>query len=187
MSTSLPLPQPAPDLLVREAREEDMTAVEQIYGYHVRRGLASFEEVAPDVDELMRRRGEALKRGLPYLVAERRGRIVGFAYAGPYRTRTAYRHTVEDSVYVDHRALRQGIGRALLAALVERCTALGYRQMVAVIGDSGNESSIAAHQALGFSEVGLLSAVGYKLGRWVNCVIMQRALGPGSRTPPERA
>jgi L-amino acid N-acyltransferase YncA len=186
MSTPLPGPQPRSPILVREARESDMPAVEAIYRYHVTSGLASFEEVAPDLEELMHRRAEVLKRGLPYLVAERDGRIVGYAYAGPYRTRSAYRHTVEDSVYVDHQALRQGVGRALIAVLIERCAALGYRQMVAVIGDSGNDSSIGAHAALGFREVGRLPAVGFKLGRWVDSVIMQRPLGPGSTTLPGR-
>jgi len=186
MSASLPLAEPRPALLLREAREEDMAAVELIYGYHVRSGLASFEEEAPDLQELLRRRAEVLGRGLPYLVAEQEGRVLGFAYAGPYRTRSAYRYTVEDSVYVDQRALRRGIGRMLLAALIERCTELGYRQMVAVIGDSANESSIAAHRAQGFVEAGRLAAVGYKLGQWVDSVIMQRPLGLGSTTLPER-
>ena len=142
-----------------------MAHIEEIYGHHVRHGLASFEEVAPDLDELRRRRGELLARGLPYLVAELDGEVAGFAYAGPYRTRSAYRYTVEDSVYVDHRALRRGVGRALLRVLIERCTALGYRQMVAVIGDSGNDSSIGAHAAMGFLVAGRLPAIGFKLGR----------------------
>lgn len=184
MSVPSPEPQSWPQILVREAREDDMPVIQEIYSHHVRRGLSSFEEVAPDVDELLRRRAEVLKRGLPYLVAERDGEIVGFAYAGPYRTRSAYRYSVEDSVYVDHRALRQGVGRALLGVLIERCTALGYRQMIAVIGDSGNESSIGAHQAMGFREVGRLPAVGFKLRQWVDSVLMQRALGPGSSTAP---
>jgi len=186
MSVPSPQPQARPSVRVRDAREADMAAVQDIYAYHVRRGLASFEEAAPDIEELLRRRAEVLKRGLPYLVAELEGQIVGFAYAGPYRTRSAYRYTVEDSVYVDQAALRRGVGRALLAALIERCTALGYRQMVAVIGDSGNESSIRAHAAMGFREVGRLSAIGYKLDRWVDSVLMQRPLGPGDSTLPPR-
>lgn len=184
MSASSPLPEPRPDVLVRDAREADMPAVVRIYGHHVEHGLASFEERAPDLAELLRRRAEVLGRGLPYLVAERAGGIVGFAYASPYRTRAAYRYSVEDSVYVDHRALRQGVGRALLAVLIERCTALGYRQMVAVIGDSGNEGSMGAHAALGFREIGRLAAIGFKFDRWVDSVFMQRPLGPGSETPP---
>jgi len=183
-------PQPLAELrggpLVRAARDEDMSAVVRIYGHHVRHGLASFEEAAPDLAEIMRRRADVVSRGLPYLVAEREGRVLGFASAGPYRPRPGYRHTVEDSVYVDESALRQGIGRALLAAVIARCTELGYRQMVAVIGDSGNASSIGAHLALGFREAGRLASVGYKHARWVDIVIMQRALGPGATTPPER-
>jgi len=186
MSAPLPLAASEPPVLLREAREEDMAAVEMIYGYYVRSGLASFEEEAPDLKELLRRRAEVLGRGLPYLVAEQEDRIVGFAYAGPYRARSAYRFTVEDSIYIDQRMLRRGIGRLLLAALVERCTALGYRQMVAVIGDSANESSVGAHRAHGFTEAGRLSAVGFKLGRWVDCIIMQRPLGAGSSTNPDR-
>jgi len=169
---------------VRAARDEDMAVVQEIYSYHVRLGLASFEEVAPDVDELLRRRAEVVKRSLPYLLAEIEGTVAGFAYAGPYRNRSAYRYTVEDSVYVDHRFLRRGVGRALLRVLIERCTALGYRQMIAVIGDSGNENSIGAHKAMGFVEVGRLPAIGFKLGRWVDSILMQRALGPGAATPP---
>lgn len=186
MSAPSPEPQPRPQILVREAREADMPGIQEIYGHHVRNGLASFEEAAPDLDELRRRRADLIERGLPYLVAELDGRLAGFAYAGPYRTRSAYRYTVEDSVYVDHRALRRGVGRALLGVLIERCTALGYRQMVAVIGDSGNDSSVGAHAAMGFREVGRLPAIGFKLGQWVDSVLMQRPLGPGATAPPER-
>ena len=185
MSAPSPEPQPRPEVLVRDAREADLPRIQEIYGHHVRRGLASFEEVAPELDEIRRRRGDLIARGLPYLVAELDGQLAGFAYAGPYRTRSAYRYTIEDSVYVDHRALRRGVGRALLGVLIERCTALGYRQMVAVIGDSGNDGSIGAHAAMGFHEVGRLPAIGFKLGQWVDSVLMQRPLGPGAAAPPE--
>ncbi len=174
------------DLRVRDSREADMAAVEAIYGDHVRHGFGSFEEEAPGLAEMLRRREEVLSRGLPYLVAEAEGAVLGFAYAGPYRTRSAYRYTVEDSVYVARAALRRGFGRALLGEVVARCAALGYRQMVAVIGDSGNERSIGVHRALGFAEVGRMPSVGYKLGRWVDIVTMQRALGPGDATPPPK-
>lgn len=186
MSASSPGPQPWPEILVRDAGEEDMARIQEIYGHHVLRGLASFEEVAPDLEEIRRRRGDLIARGLPYLVAELDGQVAGFAYAGPYRARSAYRYTVEDSVYVDHRALRRGVGRALLRVLIERCAALGYRQMVAVIGDSGNDSSIGAHAAMGFQVAGRLPAIGFKLGRWVDSVLMQRPLGPGAAALPER-
>lgn len=186
MRLPAPKPKPRPDIIVREAQDEDMAAIQVIYSHHVRTGLATFEEEPPDEAELKRRRAEVLRRGLPYLVAERNGQVVGFAYAAPYRARSAYRHTVEDSVYVDHRALRRGIGKALLGALIERCAALGYRQMVAVIGDSANDPSLGVHAALGFREVGRLPAVGFKLGQWVDSVLMQLPLGPGSKTLPGR-
>lgn len=186
MSLRAPKPKPRPEILVRDAQDDDMAAIQAIYSHYVRTGLATFEEEAPDTGELHRRRAEVLRRGLPYFVAEQDGRVVGFAYAAPYRARSAYRHTVEDSVYVDHRVLRQGIGKALLSALIERCEALGYRQMVAVIGDSDNDSSIGVHAGLGFREVGRLPAVGFKLGQWVDSVLMQRALGSGSEKLPGR-
>jgi L-amino acid N-acyltransferase YncA len=174
-------------LALRESRESDMAEVQAIYADHVRHGFGSFEEDPPELAEMLRRRADMLGRGLPHVVAEADGAILGFAYAGPYRPRSAYRYTVEDSVYVARAALRRGLGRALLAEIVRRCEELGYRQMVAVIGDSGNERSIGVHRALGFAEVGRLPAVGYKLGRWVDIVIMQRALGPGDGTPPPLA
>jgi phosphinothricin acetyltransferase len=174
-------------LSLRESRESDMPAVQAIYADHVRHGFGSFEEEPPELAEMLRRRADMLGRGLPHVVAEADGAILGFAYAGPYRPRSAYRYTVEDSVYVARAALRRGLGRALLAEIVRRCEELGYRQMVAVIGDSGNERSIGVHRALGFAEVGRLPAVGYKLGRWVDIVIMQRALGTGDGTPPPLA
>jgi phosphinothricin acetyltransferase len=127
-----------------------------------------------------------LQRGLPYVVAERDGAVVGFAYAAPYRLRPAYDYTVEDSVYVHRDALGRGVGRGLLERLVADCAAAGCRQMVAVIGDSGNGASIALHTACGFARVGLLPSVGFKFGRWVDSVLMQRPLGPGDATPPVR-
>ena len=131
-----------------------------------------------------RRRRDILARGLPYLVAERSGRVLGYCYAGPYRTRSAYRFTVEDSIYIDQAEAGRGLGRALLAALLDRCTELGYRQMVAVIGGSDTWPSIRLHAALGFTRAGLLPAVGFKFGSWVDIVLMQRALGPGKMSAP---
>jgi len=176
---------PSPAFAVRDAEDADMLAVAAIYAHHVRFGLGSFEEEPPDAAELRRRRDEVRARGLPYLVAAgREGTLLGYAYAAPYRARSAYRYSVEDSIYVAPDAARQGVGHALLAAVIERCTALGYRQMVAVIGDSGNSGSIGLHERLGFRRVGLLPAVGFKQGRWVDSVLMQRPLGPGSDAPP---
>jgi L-amino acid N-acyltransferase YncA len=162
-----------------------MEAVRAIYAHHVAHGLGSFEETAPDAAELMLRRAAVLRHGLPYLVAELDGRVAGFAYASPYRARTAYRHTVEDSIYVAPDAVRRGVARALLRALVTHCEAQGYRQMIAVIGGTDNLASITLHARVGFREAGMLRAVGFKFGHWVDSVLMQRALGPGADCPPD--
>ena len=165
---------------VRDAHAEDLHAVAAIYGHHVRHGLASFEEVPPGVAEIERRWKTAAETGLPYLVAEFDGTVIGFAYCSNYRPRPAYRHTVEDSVYVAPEMAGRGAGRSLLAALIERCTQAGFKQMVAVIGDSENDASIKLHERLGFRRVGVLQDVGFKHNRWVDTVLMQRALGPDS-------
>lgn len=169
---------------VRPSRLEDLTTLQAIYAHHVRHGLGSFEEEPPDVAELACRRADALARGLPHLVADVQGDVVGFAHAGPYRGRPAYRYVVEDTVYVAPDRLGAGIGRALLSHLIAACAAEGRRQMIAVIGDSANRPSIALHTALGFRPVGLLPSVGFKFGRWVDCVLMQRALGDGDGSLP---
>jgi phosphinothricin acetyltransferase len=169
---------------LREAVEADLSFVQAIYAHHVTTGFGSFEEVPPSVDEMRRRHAEIVKQHLPYVVAELEGHIVGYAYAGPFRPRSAYRYSVEDSVYVAPQAQRRGIGRQLLDELVERCTKLGYRQMMAVIGDSANKGSIGAHAAAGFMEVARLPAIGFKFGRWVDIVMMQRPLGAGDSTLP---
>jgi phosphinothricin acetyltransferase len=169
---------------IRESAEADLPAIQAIYAHHVATGLASFEEAPPDLAEMARRRRELRGRGLPHLVAEAEGGVLGYAYAGPYRARPAYRFTLEDSIYLAGDATGRGIGRLLLGALIERTTELGYRQMVAIIGDSGNRASIRLHAAAGFREVGTLTAVGFKFGRWVDSVVMQRPLGPGDASPP---
>lgn len=161
---------------VRQARDGDLAAVCAIYGYHVLNGTGSFEEAAPDAGEMASRFRHVAAAGLPYLVAERGETILGFAYAAPFRLRSAYRFTVENSVYVHPAAVGQGIGRRLLAGLIERCAAQGYREMVAVIGDAGNQRSIALHAALGFEHAGTLREVGVKFGRWLDVVFMQRHL-----------
>jgi L-amino acid N-acyltransferase YncA len=170
---------------IRPSQDADIATIAAIYGHHVLHGVASFEEVPPDPAEIARRRTEILARRLPYLVAEESGRVVGFCYASLYRARSAYRFTVEDSIYVDEASLGRGVGRALLGTLVERCTALGYRQMIAVIGGSDQWPSIGLHRALGFAGVGLLPAVGAKFGRWIDVVLMQRALGRVAVAVPE--
>lgn len=174
-----------PDILVRPSCAADIGAIQAIYAHHVLHGLASFEEVPPDAAELAQRREAIVGRGLPYLVAVIGGEVAGYAYAGPYRARSAYRHTLEDSVYVAECRHGQGVGRALLTRLIAECERAGARQLVAVIGDSGNAGSIGLHAALGFRHAGLLPSIGFKHGRWVDSVLMQRPLGDGDGTLPE--
>ncbi|MGE5162085.1 MAG: N-acetyltransferase family protein [Betaproteobacteria bacterium] len=169
---------------IRDATPDDIAAVQAIYAHHVLHGLGTFETTPPEVEEMRRRHAQVTGDGFPYLVAEDAGRILGYAYANHFRTRAAYRNTVEDSIYVAADATGRGVGTALLVALVERCAALGLRQMLAVIGDSGNAGSIGVHRRCGFEHTGVMKAVGRKFDRWVDVVIMQRALGPGSETPP---
>ena len=170
--------------VVRDAGEADMAAVQGIYAHHVLRGLATFEEEPPSTEELVGRRAAVRALGLPYLVAEIDGRVVGYSYATHYRARPAYRFSIEDSVYVADGLGGRGIGLALLGELIARCEAGPWRQMIAIIGDSGNAGSIALHRRLGFQMVGTLTGAGFKLGRWVDTVLMQRALGPGAGAPP---
>ena len=171
---------------IRPCEAADVATITAIYHHHVLHGAASFEIEPPDAAEMARRRRAVVDGGYPYLVAEQGGRVVGYAYANAYRPRPAYRNTVENSVYVEPGRERQGIGRALLKALLEACERCGFRQVVAVIGDSGHEASIGLHRALGFRMVGTLQSAGYKFGRWLDIVLMQRALGPGDGTPPSR-
>jgi L-amino acid N-acyltransferase YncA len=175
----------AAELLIRPSQDGDVAAITAIYGHHVLNGVASFEDVPPDAEEMARRRAEVLARGLPYLVAERAGRVLGYCYAGLYRTRSGYRFSLEDSIYIDAGELGRGIGRALLSRVIDAAAGLGYRQMVAVIGGSDQWPSIGLHRALGFAQVGLLPAVGWKFGGWVDTVLMQRALGEGAGSPAE--
>lgn len=177
----------APGPALREAGVEDVAAIQRIYAHHVSTGFGSFEEEPPERDEIARRLKDVLGRGLPYLIAEDGGEVAAFAYAVPFRPRSAYRYTVEDSVYVDPAYLGRGIGRMLLAEVIARCTGLGFRQMIAVIGDSKNRPSIRLHETLGFRHVGRFEAVGWKRSRWLDCVLMQLSLGPGASTPPPRA
>ena len=175
------------DYTIRPSRDADVPGITAIYGYHVLHGVASFEETPPDAAEIARRRNEIVKRGLPYLVAERDGRVIGYCYAGPFRPRVAYRFTVEDSVYVEGGEIGRGLGRALLEQVIARCGELGYRQMVAVIGGRETLGSIRLHERLGFAHMGVLPAVGFKFGRWIDIIMMQRELGPGADTPSDLA
>jgi L-amino acid N-acyltransferase YncA len=168
--------------LVRPCEDDDMDAITEIYRHAVLTGTATFEIEPPDVAEMRSRRGALLKGGYPYIVAEADGEILGYAYAGTYRARPAYRSTTENSVYVREGSHGRGLGRALLAATIEQAAAAGFRQMIAIIGDSANAASIGLHAALGFEHVGVLRSVGWKHGRWLDTVLMQRALGPGDTT-----
>jgi L-amino acid N-acyltransferase YncA/uncharacterized protein YjiS (DUF1127 family) len=184
MTTSETAGSAAP-ILIRDAEEADMAAIQAIYTHHVLYGLASFEETPPSIEEMLARRQAVLGLGLPYLAAEQNGHVVGYSYASSYRPRPAYRHTIEDSVYVAEGQAGRGIGGALLSGLIGRCEAGPWRQMLAVIGDSGNAGSIGLHRRFGFEPVGTLRSAGFKLGRWVDTVLMQRSLGPGDRTLPQ--
>jgi L-amino acid N-acyltransferase YncA len=167
-------------VLLRCSTEEDVTSIARIYAHYVRNAKSTFEIDSPSVEEMVNRRAAILANGLPYLVAERDGAVVGYAYASPYRPRPAYRHTIEDSVYVDAQYLGQGYGSALLGALIESCDKGPWRQMIAVIGDSANAASIRLHQCFNFRTVGTLRAVGFKFDEWLDTVLMQRRIGPSS-------
>jgi L-amino acid N-acyltransferase YncA len=169
---------------IRPAADTDIPAITGVYRPAVLEGTASFEIDPPDEAEMHRRYRAVMDSGFPYLVAEVDGRVRGYAYLGQYRPRPAYRYSVENSIYIDPSAHRMGLGRLLLARLIEIATERGYRQMIAVIGDSGQAGSIGLHRALGFTFCGVIHSVGYKHGRWLDGVIMQRALGPGDTTPP---
>jgi phosphinothricin acetyltransferase len=182
-SSSLKLPA---DVSIRPVADADMDAVAAIYGHHVRHGSASFETEPPALAEMQRRCAALRDQGYPYLVAEQDGGVVGYAYASAYRPRAAYRDTVENSVYLRPDAIGRGAGSLLLAALIKACEAAGFRQMIAVVGDSGNAPSVRLHQRHGFRLVGTLQSVGFKHGRWLDTVLLQRALGDGDAVPPQR-
>ena len=169
---------------IRPARLDDISAITTIYAHAVTYGTASFELEAPDQAEMTQRMQSLLDGQFPYLVAESEAGVIGYAYAALYRTRPAYRFSLEDSVYIDPKAQRLGIGRILLDRLVVESEKRGFRQMIAVIGDSSQVPSIELHRAAGFEMIGNIRNVGYKFGRWLDTVLMQRTLGDGSRTNP---
>lgn len=169
---------------LRDSRDDDLPAIHAIYAHHVRHGTGSFELEPPTLEEMGARRADVLKNGFPYLVAtDADGRVLGYAYANFFRTRPAYRFTVENSIYVADGERGRGVGGRLLRRLVERCEAAGCRQMLAVIGDSANTGSIALHARCGFRFAGTLRATGWKFDRWLDTVLMQKELGPADRTP----
>ncbi len=169
---------------IRPAQPRDVAAITEIYDEAVRYGTASFEIDPPDADEMRRRYEELRAGGYPFLVAELGAAIAGYAYAGPYRARPAYRWSIEDSIYIVRQSQRRGLGRALLERLIMDAEKGGFRQMIAVIGDSANAASIELHRAAGFRMVGTFDNVGFKFGRWLDCVLMQRPLGQGAATNP---
>jgi phosphinothricin acetyltransferase len=182
---SPPAPSTTPlKVRVRPALESDMPSVQEIYAYYVAKTTASFEDDPPTVAEMTARWQRITARGMPFLVAVRGTKILGYAYAGPFRERSAYRYTCEDSIYVASDALGRDIGNALMTTLINKCVAFGFRQMIAVIGDSANAASLALHSRHGFYVIGALSSVGYKFGRWSDAVYMQRSLGDGDNTLP---
>ena len=187
MSTQTAKPSTSPlKVRVRLATEQDMAAIQEIYAHYVLLTTASFEEEPPTVSEMTARWQRVISRGLPYLVAAKGKRIVGYAYASPFRERSGYRYTIEDSVYVAEDFRGRNIGNALMNELIDRCITLGFRQMIAVIGDSTNASSLALHSRHGFFVVGALSSTCFKFGRWVDAVLMQRILGDGDDSLPPK-
>jgi phosphinothricin acetyltransferase len=174
-------------LLIRPSTPADLPAITAIYAWNVAHGTGTFELDAPDQAEMTGRRADVLSKGLPWLVAERGGTVLGYAYANHFRPRKAYRFCVEDSIYLADAAKGQGVGRLLLAELMARCEAAGARQMLAVIGDSANLGSIGVHRTLGFGHVGVMKAVGWKFDQWRDVVLMQKALGQGATTDPKDA
>lgn len=170
--------------MVRPAQDADLPAIQAIYAHAVLHGTGTFETEVPEVSEMARRRAEVLSRGLPWLVAERDGVVLGYAYANYFRPRLAYRFCLEDSIYLAPEAKGQGLGRLLLAELIARCEALGARQMLAVIGDAANAGSVGVHTALGFEHTGVLKSAGWKFDRWLDVVLMQRTLGSGDANSP---
>ena len=172
----------SPDLLIRPSTPADLPAITAIYAWNVLNGTGTFETEAPDQPEMTRRRDDVLAKGLPWLVVERAGTVLGYAYANHFRPRKAYRFCLEDSVYLAADAKGQGLGRLLLAELMARCEALGARQMLAVIGDSANRGSVGVHRTLGFEHIGVMKSAGWKFDRWLDVVLMQKALGTGDTT-----
>lgn len=174
---------PAVNLTIRPSRDEDLGAMTDIYAWNVENGTGTFELEAPDRAEMTRRRQDVLGKGLPWLVAERAGEVVGYAYANHFRPRLAYRFCLEDSIYLSPQAQGQGVGAILLTELIARCEDAGGRQMLAVIGDSANASSIRLHERLGFEHIGVMRAAGWKFDRWLDVILMQRTLGVGEHSP----
>ena len=173
--------------IIRPSRDDDLPAITAIYTHHVLRGTGTFETTPPGPAEMATRRADVLGKGLPFLVAEEAGRVLGFAYCQWFKPRPAYRFCAEDSIYLDPNALGQGLGRRLLAELGRQAQAGGIRKLIAVIGDSANAASVGVHRSAGFTPAGTLTSCGWKFGRWLDVVLMEKTLGEGDTTPPEAA
>ena len=170
--------------IIRSSLEADIPAITLIYAHHVLNSTGTFETEAPSEQDMAHRRDDVLGKGLPYLVAEAQGRVVGFAYGNWFKPRPAYRYSVEDSIYLAPGEHGKGLGRAMLAELLARCEAVGIRKMMAIVGDSANSGSVGVHLALGFEQVGKIDACGWKFGAWRDIVILQKTLGLGDSQPP---
>ncbi len=173
--------------LIRPSQEADVPAITAIYGHHVLHGTGTFETTPPSESDMAARRADVLSKGLPYLVIEDGGRVLGFAYCQWFKPRPAYRFSAEDSIYLHPDAAGKGLGRQLLAELEKQATAVGIRKLIAVIGDSANAGSIGVHKALGFNHAGSFKSCGWKFGRWLDIVLMEKAIGEGDGTSPEPA
>jgi phosphinothricin acetyltransferase len=174
-------------LTLRPSTDADVPAITAIYAHHVLHGTGTFETTPPTEQDMTTRRLDVLARGLPYLVAEQGGKVLGFAYCQWFKPRPAYRYSAEDSIYLHPDAAGQGLGKKLLAELVHQAEVAGVRKLIAVIGDSGNAGSIGVHRTLGFQKVGVIQSCGWKFGRWLDIVLMEKSIGEGDRTPPEAA
>ncbi|MCD6665952.1 MAG: N-acetyltransferase family protein [Hydrogenophaga sp.] len=170
--------------LIRPSRDEDLDAITRIYAHHVLHGTGTFETTPPTRDEMAGRRADVLGKGLPWLVIEVDGQVMGYAYGNWFKPRPAYRYSVEDSIYMAPESAGKGLGKLLLTELLAQCERAGVRKVMAVIGDSANAGSIGVHKALGFEQVGVVQSCGWKFGRWLDIVLMQKSIGQGDSTPP---
>ena len=172
---------------IRPSRDQDLPAITAIYAHHVLHGTGTFETEPPSEADMVGRRADVLAKGLPYLVAEEDGRVLGYAYCQWFKPRPAYRFSAEDSIYLHPDAQGKGLGKALLAELARQAEAVGIRKLIAVIGDSGNKGSVGVHEALGFQPVGVIQSCGWKFGKWLDIVLMEKQIGAGDSTPPQSA
>jgi phosphinothricin acetyltransferase len=174
-------------LTIRPSTDQDVPAITAIYGHHVQHGTGTFETSPPSESDMAARRADVLSKALPYLVAEQSGRVVGFAYCQWFKPRPAYRFSAEDSIYMHPEVAGQGLGKQLLTAVIVQAEAAGIRKLIAVIGDSGNAGSIGVHRTLGFRQVGVIHSCGWKFGRWLDIVLMEKPLGDADRSAPDAA